>query len=220
MIDSLNILNTSAMSEEDAIQHYGVMGMKWGVRKAKAAAAGMSVRDYKKQIKADNKEAFEIGKRATIADYTTDRALYKQFKAQRRYNKKTSKKNQDKLKRANFAFKGAKENTIIERKNIVQHHKKLTEKYGKEYISKIKTNKIGMIDENVNTFKTKTIIAGVNFLSNIAANFTLAAIGSPVRVVAMANPKTKYQYAREEYRRLSKGADTALRTYDQTYKKK
>lgn len=218
MQDSLNIIQDATISE-DSVEHYGVMGMKWGVRKAKAAAAGMSVRDYKKQIKADNKEAFEIGKRATIADYTTDRALYKQFKAQKKYNKRTTKKNQDRLKRANLVFKGAKENTIAERKNIANHHKKLIEKYGKEYVSNIKTNKIGMIDENVNSSKTKAIIAGVNFLTNFAANFTLTAMGSPVRVIGVAEPKSKYQYAREEYRRLSKGADNVLRTYDQSYKK-
>lgn len=33
MIDSLDVLNTSTMSEEDAVQHYGVMGMKWGIRR-------------------------------------------------------------------------------------------------------------------------------------------------------------------------------------------
>lgn len=218
MQDSLNIIQDATISE-DSVEHYGVMGMKWGVRKQYAQSHNMTSKQLRKQIKADNREAFELGKRATIADYTTDRALYKQFKAQKKYNKRATKKNQDRLKRANLVFKGAKENTIAERKNIVNHHKKLIEKYGKEYVSNIKTNKLGMIDENVNSSKTKAIIAGVNFLTNFAANFTLAAMGSPVRVIGVAAPKSKYQYAREEYRRLSKGADNVLRTYDQTYKK-
>lgn len=219
MQDTLEILTTST-SEEDSVTHYGVPGMKWGHRKQYARSHNMSSRQLRKQIKADNREAFEIGKRATIADYTTDRALYKQFKAQKKYNKRPTKKNQDRLRRANLVLKGAKENSIAERKNIVNHHRKLIEKYGKEHVSNIKTNKLGMIDENVNTSKTKAIITGVNFLTNFAANVTLAAMGSPVRVVGIAAPKSKYQYAREEYRRLSKGADNVLRTYDQTYKKK
>lgn len=219
MQDSLNIIQDATISE-DSVEHYGVLGMKWGHRKQYAQSHNMTTKQLRKQIKADNREAFEIGKRATIADYTTDKALYKQFKAQKKYNKRPTKKNQDRLKRANLVLKGAKENSIAERKNIANHHKKLIEKYGKEHISNIKTNKLGMIDENVNSSKTKAILAGVNFLTNFAANFTLAAMGSPVRTIGVVTPKSKHQYAREEYRILSKGADNVLRTYDQSYKKK
>ena len=67
MQDTLEILTTST-SEEDSITHHGVPGMKWGVRKEKARLAGMSPRQYKKQIKADNKIAFQLGREATIAD--------------------------------------------------------------------------------------------------------------------------------------------------------
>jgi hypothetical protein len=77
MRDSLDILQT-----EDSIAHYGVMGMKWGVRKQRAAAAGMSVRDYKKQIKADNKEAWAI-KICDMMDNLTEVDLMSRDKLER-----------------------------------------------------------------------------------------------------------------------------------------
>lgn len=43
----------------DELYHYGVIGMKWGVRKS----SGYS----KKEIKSDNKTAFELGRSGTIA---------------------------------------------------------------------------------------------------------------------------------------------------------
>ena len=94
MQDTLEILTTST-SEEDSVVHYGVRGMKWGHRKEQARLAGMSHRQYKKQIKADNKMAYKLGRDATIADRLLE---YTNKKSNKIINKASRSGNEKKMK--------------------------------------------------------------------------------------------------------------------------
>lgn len=205
MRDSLDILQT-----EDSIAHYGVMGMKWGVRKQRAAAAGMSVRDYKKQIKADNKEAFRLGKAATIADMTADITAKKLAKNKARSMGKTpTDRRVAKTARAAFANALAQEKAQKARAAMQAHRESLIKKYGEVNISQIRKTNAGRTNERVTTAKDWAINAGMSALGTLAGSTLLSPMG--MRYFYVQVPGGKKAYAKAEYKRLKKEAKDVVK---------
>jgi len=71
---------------ESELYHYGIKGQRWGVRRfqnedGSLTAAGRErySKEERKEIRAENKKAFALGKAATVASYE---AMKKQQKSQ------------------------------------------------------------------------------------------------------------------------------------------
>lgn len=151
MIDTLDILQS-----EDSIAHYGVMGMKWGHHKQMAQSMGISSRKLKKQIKKDNRNAFLIGKEATLADRTYELALKQKQKALKKAQRSKSYSKtgiNKKLSVANLTLSRAENWKKLAREQLKEHRKYLSDKYGSTLISDIKTDKAGNINERVRSFR-------------------------------------------------------------------
>lgn len=150
MQDSLEILTTST-NEEDSIAHYGVRGMRWGHRKALAKSMGISRKQLRKQIKADNREAFRLGQASTIADRMLsitnkkeNRAIDKSLKG-KEINRKALR-----MARAYTNIAKAEKASKNARALMEQHRKYLEDKYGAALVSDIKRDKQGRTNERIN----------------------------------------------------------------------
>ena len=187
MQDSLNIIQDATISE-DTIEHYGVMGMKWGHRKQYAQSHNMTTRQLRKQIKADNKKAFELGRMGTATAIAEEIATKKANKAKEKFFNKKKVKTKDELKytRALVTETRAKEAAKKARKAMEAHRKELVTKYGKTKVSEIKKNKNGRINEKVNSAK--------DHLSAIAATVVGTALGQTL-VPVMTGGRLGMYYA-------------------------
>ena len=209
MQDSLNIIQDATISE-DSIEHYGVMGMKWGHRKQYAQSHNMTSRQLRKQIKADNKEAFRLGREATIADRTSAIAEYKLQKAINK-SKKNPKSNKRLLKtaRASFTATLAKEYSEKARAAMKAHRESLVKKYGDTKVSQIKYNKHGQTNERVTTTKDWAINAGLSALGTLAGSAMLKPAG--MRMFYVSIPGGKEAYAKQRYKNLKKEAKEVVK---------
>lgn len=205
MQDTLDILQS-----EDSIAHYGVMGMKWGVRKQYAQSHNMTTRQLRKQIKADNKEAFRLGREATIADRTYAIAEHKLKKALNKSKKDTSSgKRLLNSARAAFTTSLAKANSEKARAAMKAHRESLVKKYGDTKISQIKFNKYGQTNERVTTAKDWAINAGMSALGTLAGSVMLKPAG--MRMYYIQTPYGKEQYAKQQYRKYKKEAKEVVK---------
>lgn len=109
----------SASSED--LTHYGVKGMRWGVRR--------------QEKREDNKKAFRLGRQATISDRA-------KILAEKRRIKNPTEKN---LKLEKYWKKEAEN----DKNAAVDHYKQLIKKYGKQNVRGIHYNNKGMISERV-----------------------------------------------------------------------
>ena len=209
MQDSLNIIQDATISE-DSVEHYGVMGMKWGVRKQYAQSHNMTSKQLRKQIKADNKEAFRLGREATIADRTYAIAEHKLQKALNKSRKNTnSSKRLLNSARAAFASSLAKANSEKARDAMKAHRESLVKKYGDTKISQIKYNKHGQTNERVTTAKDWAINTGVSALGTLAGSIMLNPAG--MRMFYIQTPGGKEAYAKQRYKQLKKEAKEVVK---------
>lgn len=109
----------SASSED--LTHYGVKGMRWGVRR--------------QEKREDNKKAFRLGRQATISD-----------RAKRLAEKRRIKNPTEKNIKLEEYWKKEAEN---DKNAAVDHYKQLIKKYGKQNVRGIRYNREGMISERV-----------------------------------------------------------------------
>lgn len=209
MQDSLNIIQDATISE-DSVEHYGVLGMKWGHRKALAQSQGISARQLRKQIKADNREAYRLGREATIADYTASLSAKKLAKNKAKsIGKKATNRRVEKTARLAFADTLAQDRAAKAREAVKAHREMLVKKYGATNISKIKMDKQGRINERVNNAKNHAINAGLSALGTLAGNVLATPLG--LRMIYVQTPAGKNQYARNEYNKLRKEAKQVVK---------
>lgn len=186
------------VSREEYIAHYGIKGQKWGVRRFRNEDGSLTAegkRRARKEYRADNKEAFEKGKQATLSARAADYAEKRYARAEK--HSLNSKKVAARKANAEFWRNQASKSEA----EVKAHYDALVSKYGKDAISPVNRDKKGRVSENVHRGRTKFgMIAGSALMY---VGFSM--LGSPIAPVVL--PATKNQYSR----RLVKQTEKAYR---------
>lgn len=148
------------------LAHYGVIGQKWGIRRYQNKDGGLTALGKKhyssEEIAADNKAAFEKGKKATLAGSTMKYAEKLNERNRRKLENATSEneaqRRQNYERSSKAADKATKEYEAV-LKDAMAHAQSLIDKYGKENVKDIayKTLPDGrqVVNEKVYTGKQK-----------------------------------------------------------------
>ena len=177
---------------EYELYHYGVRGMKWGVRRYQNSDGTLTAAGKKKarqEYRADNKTAYNFGKDATISGHAAARSMKRTIKLENKLDKQfdrdpdgarlrtrslkkrwtASAKTTAQLSEMYMAFKNKAE----------QHCQSLIDKYGQEAVSSIKYKDIKLPKGQYSPNSFKSINERTNNLSDYAAAGakTLASVG-------------------------------------------
>ena len=207
------------LTPEGELCHYGVKGMKWGVRRYQNADGSLTAAGKKRarqEYRADNKTAYELGKKATIAGHATAKSMKRTIKYENRLEKKYAndpdgqKGSTNRLRRKWEASAKTTEGFgmvyAAYKNKAEQHCQSLIDKYGSEAVSSIKYKDKKLPAGKESPSKVSVMNERTNNLSDYAragartvASFGLStAMDLPVAVVFA--PKTtgeKGRYAEQ-----------------------
>lgn len=205
------------ITSDGELCHYGVKGMKWGVRRYQNADGSLTAAGKKRarqEYRQDNKTAFELGKNATITGHAAARSMKRTIKLEnaldKRFNKEfdgtTSRTTKWLAKRWEASAKTTEEltATYLHFKNKAEAHcKSLIDKYGREAVSSIKYTDKKLPKGEHSPDKFTTMNERTNNLSDYARagvktmgfSGVLTLMGAPVAVVF--HPKSTFRKAWE-----------------------
>lgn len=192
----MNYYGTSFWSPTD-LAHYGVIGMKWGVRRYQNKDGSLTKEGKaraKAEYKADNKEAFEKGQAATIAVRANRYAQIKERKAKNKYIEKPNQRRLQKYKEAEALRIGWDETIRKKTAEAEAHYDSLVSKYGKEAIKTIKKDKRGFVNEPIHTGKD-WLVDGLISVGSVAL---ATAVKAPVALIMF--PSSKETMGRRAYK--------------------
>lgn len=218
------------VSSSDYLAHYGIKGQKWGIRRYQnengtLTAAGK--KRAKQEYKSDNKEAFELGKNATIYGHAAAKSTARTIKIEKKLDKQYEKDPEGAKRRTQSLKKkwdasSATTLQLLENYNkykdkAEQHCKSLIDKYGKEAVAEIsyKEKKLPKGEFSPKSFKTINestssvsdyAIAGAMSLTSTAM---MGLMGAPFYMVY--TPKTTGQKASEIESTVYRGNREALK---------
>lgn len=192
---------------QNELLHYGVVGMKWGVRKEK---------QLRKSIRDDNAKALKIGKNATVKGRAFVYGQNKTIKLEKKLDKykekhpydndKRTKKLMTKITSNYMALNDIGEQYKQEHSKAKQHVDELIKKYGKENVKDIKYKQYSNERIGTHNVMDERVITGKEWVTSAAVTAASSAImltGNSPFAVLMA-PKTADERGKTLYKNLQK----------------
>lgn len=190
------------LTPDGELYHYGVKGMKWGIRRYQNKNGSLTPAGKKKarqEYKADNKQAYELGKGGTISGHAAARSMKRTIRLENKLDKRFEKEDfgSSTKRLANKWLASTKTTeqltaTYTAYKNKAEQHcKSLIDKYGEEAVSSIKykdkklpsgkdsPSKISVMNERTNNLSDYAR-AGAK---SIGFSGVAAMMGAPVALV-------------------------------------
>ena len=204
------------LSSDGELYHYGVKGMKWGVRRYQNSDGTLTSAGKKRarqEYREDNKTAFELGKNATISGHAAARSMKRTVKLENALDKRYEKdpEGQKFMTKAMHKRWEASATTTAELSSVYMHYKNkaeqhcksLIDKYGDEAVSSIKYKDKKLPKGKYSPDKFTTMNERTNNLSDYAragaktmgVSGILTLMGSPIAVLFY--PKSTYRKAWE-----------------------
>ncbi len=198
------------------LYHYGVKGMKWGIRRYQNSDGTLTSAGKKRarqEYKEDNKTAFELGRNATITGHATAQSMKRTIKFENALDKRYEKDPEGqkfltkairKRWEASATTTAELANTYMHFKNKAEAHcKSLVDKYGQEAVSSIKYKDKKLPNGKHSPDSFTTMNERTNNLSDYARagaksmgfSGVLSLMGAPVAVVF--HPKSTFRKAWE-----------------------
>ena len=173
--------------DSSELYHYGIKGMKWGVRRYQNPDGSLTAAGKKKarqEYKEDNEKAFELGKEATIYGHAAAKAMNRTIKLENKLDKQYEKdpegitrRTQSLRKKWNASSKTSAQlaqDYAAVRDAGEKHCKSLIDKYGKDAILPIKYKDIKLKDGKHSPSSFRTINEETNSVSDYAINAGLS----------------------------------------------
>lgn len=163
------------------LQHHGVKGMHWGIRK------DPETRALNKQRRLDEKQRFKIGREATIADYSYRKASKKVEKLKRKINRNRGSIHlRNELSRREWMKRQLQSKRDKSRSMLESHISKMQKAYGKE-IKDVKINEHPIFKNNKGRINER-VIGGFDWARSIGTTAGSVALGSTIATLATGNP--------------------------------
>lgn len=200
--------------DSNELYHYGIKGMKWGVRRYQNSDGSLTAEGKKKarqEYKEDNKKAFALGKEATVYGHAAAKSMNRTIKIENKLDKQYEKDPEGITRRTQALRKkwNASSKTSAQlvqayaaaRDAGEKHCESLIDKYGKEAILPIKYKDIKLKEGEYSPSSFRTINEKTNSVSDYALNagisLTTVALNimGVLPVAVLSSPNTASQKA-------------------------
>lgn len=200
--------NKYYITSRDELYHYGIKGMKWGIRRYQNKDGTLTPegrRKAKYEYKRDNETAFQLGKHATVTGHAVAKSMRRTIKLENKLEKKYE-KDPEGIKRSTQALRKKWDASAITTAQLTKqykdaqgkaekHCKSLVKKYGKEAVVTLAYKDVKLPKGKFSPEAFKTINEDVHSVGEYVADAAIS-VGAVVVSTLMGSPITMITYPR------------------------